>query len=415
MRKLYLSTLAAGFLFASHAQDCTNGRYAEEIFPTFSIQSDIVYGNNDRFNGANIDLLLDVYTPNGDTDEARPLLIFIHGGSFVGGSKTEGDIVGLAQEYAKKGYVTSAINYRIGMNGVPLPGPNQSDATEAVMRATQDSRAAVRFFRKSVDLDGNPYGIDPENIFLVGYSAGGFVALHHAHLDKTAEIPAYIDQTKPGLGGGIEGLSGNLGYSSEVKAIASLAGAMGELEWIEADGAPILSLHGTNDATVPYGSAIINLLGFFPIMTVHGSSSVAAYSDSIGLKNCFKSFKGHGHNLHLANAQYYDTTTTYINQFLLHFVCNAAEYCVEHSLSLEENFITTLNMYPNPTSANVTLMSEEKMETVTIRDYSGRIVLLETVNNFSVSMDISTLPRGLFFVEVTALNGSRAVKKLIKN
>jgi para-nitrobenzyl esterase len=413
MKKLYFSFLFVASSMVVVGQDCSNGRYSEEVFPNFSVQSDVVYGSNLNYQGNSVTLLLDVYTPDGDTETDRPLIIFIHGGSFVGGSKTEGDIVGLAQEYAKKGYVTSAMNYRIGMNGIPFPGPTQGDATEAVMRATQDSRAAVRFFRKSVDVDGNPYGIDPENIYLVGYSAGGFVSLHHAHLDKTAEIPSYINQTRPGLGGGIEGLSGNPGYSSEVKAVVSLAGAIGELEWIEADGAPILSLHGNNDGTVPYGSQTIYLLGAFPIMLVHGSSSVHTYADSIGLKNCFKSFAGHGHSLHLANAQYYDTTTTYINQFLQHFVCGATEHCVEHSLSISENFMNTLNMYPNPASSSVTFTNQELMNGIVLMDFSGRVVKEIAVNNTNHKLDISNLPAGVYFARISDNYGAVITRKLI--
>jgi para-nitrobenzyl esterase len=413
MKKIYLFAATAAFCLQAISQDCSNGRYTEEIFTTFSVESDIQYGNNDDYQGTNVNLLLDVYTPDGDTETQRPLLIFIHGGSFVGGSKTQGDIVGLAQEYAKKGYVTSAINYRLGMNGIPFPGPNQSDASEAVMRATQDSRAAVRFFRKSIEDEGNPYGLHTDHIYLVGYSAGGFVALHHAHLDKEAELPVYIDQSKPGLGGGVEGLSGNAGFSSEVTAIISLAGAIGELEWIEADGAPILSLHGDNDATVPYGSETINLLGFYPIMEVHGSGAIHPYTETIGLKNCFKSFSGLGHNLHLENAAYYDTTTTYINQWLQHFVCNADDYCYEYVLSVNEITISNLQLYPNPAHEKLNITADELIVQVIIRDLNGKLILSETPLSESTSLDVTFLPQGMYLVEVRSILGASKTQKLI--
>jgi pimeloyl-ACP methyl ester carboxylesterase len=413
MKKTYLLAASAALFMHAQAQDCSDGRYSEEIFNTYSIESDVVYGSNLDYEGQNVTLLLDIYTPDGDTETERPLLIFIHGGSFVGGSKTQGDIVGLAQEYAKKGYVTSAINYRLGMNGIPFPGPNQSDASEAVMRATQDSRAAVRFFRKSIEDEGNPYGLHTDHIYLVGYSAGGFVALHHAHLDKEAEVPAFIDQSKPGLGGGIEGLSGNAGYSSEVTAIVSLAGAIGELEWIEADGAPILSLHGDNDATVPYGSATINLLGFYPIMEVHGSGSIHPYTETIDLKNCFKSFAGLGHNLHLENAAYYDTTSTYINQWLQHFVCDTDDYCYEYVLSVDEMNISNLQLYPNPAREKLNISADELIAQVMIRDLNGKLVLSDNpLSNFA-TLSTDALPQGMYLVEVRSILGASKTQKLI--
>ncbi len=43
--------------------------------------------------------------------------------------------------------------------------------------------------------DGNPWGIDPERIYMGGVSAGGFLALHHAYVDNESEIPSVIDQS----------------------------------------------------------------------------------------------------------------------------------------------------------------------------------------------------------------------------
>ena len=87
----------------------------------------------------------------------RPLIIWAHGGSFVAGSKTGTDVVPLAEDFAKMGYVTASISYRLGMENTPLPGPDSVDATETVIRAVHDGRAAVRFFRKDYVENGNTY------------------------------------------------------------------------------------------------------------------------------------------------------------------------------------------------------------------------------------------------------------------
>jgi acetyl esterase/lipase len=416
MKKIYLLGLFAAGAFALQAQqDCSNGRYVNEVFPTITTTSDIQYGANLDLSGNNVNLLLDVYQPAGDTETNRPIVIFIHGGSFVGGSKTGTDVVPLAQEFAKKGYVTASINYRLGMNGIPFPGPGEKDATETVMRATQDTRAAVRFFRKSVDTEGNPYGIDDTQIFLVGVSAGGFNALHLAYLDEESEIPAAADLNEPGLGGGVEGESGSPGYSSEVTAIVNIAGALGDVNWMKAGDTPVLSLHGDADNTVPYGTAMIQLLGIYNIMVVDGSSSVHARAEDLGLLNCFKPHPGAGHVPHTSNANYYDTTATYMTQWLKTFVCGGTDYCYDYAtMSLEENVLHTVNVYPNPATTKLTIESEGTLNSVRIVDFSGRIVkTVANMNTTILNLDVSALPEGIYFVESLFNNGSRTISKVV--
>ena len=98
---------------------------------------------------------MDIYEPNGDTETARPLIIWAHGGSFIGGSKTDGDVVTLADKFVKKGYVFASINYRIG-NDWPI---TQASATKAVVRAVQDMKASIRFFYKD-RVTADTYKID---------------------------------------------------------------------------------------------------------------------------------------------------------------------------------------------------------------------------------------------------------------
>ena len=416
MKKIYLLGLCAASVFFTQAQqDCSNGRYVDEVFANVTTTSDIQYGSNLDLDGDNVNLLLDVYQPTGDTETNRPVIIFIHGGSFVGGSKTGNDVVPLAQDFAKKGFVTASINYRLGMNGVPFPGPDEKDATETVMRATQDTRAAVRFFRKSVDTEGNPYGIDDTQIYLVGVSAGGFNALHLAYLDDVSEIPAVADLTEPGLAGGIEGESGNPGYSSEVNAIVNIAGALGDTDWMQAGDTPVLSFHGDNDGTVPYGTDIISLVGLFPIMEVDGSSSVHARAETLGLINCFKPHPGAGHVPHVNDADYYDTTITYMTQWLKTFVCGGTDYCYDYAtMSLSENKLHDVSVYPNPATTKLTVESEGTLNSVRIIDFSGRLVKkVTTINNTVTNIDISALPEGVYFVESSFNNGSRTTSKVV--
>ena len=81
--------------------------------------SNIQYGENvnTTFWGTeqNEDLLLDVYLPTNDSQNYRPLIIFLYGGSFISGSKESPDIVELCMRYAKMGYVS-----QLTVKGVPM-------------------------------------------------------------------------------------------------------------------------------------------------------------------------------------------------------------------------------------------------------------------------------------------------------
>lgn len=427
MKKIYLLGAALFALTSIQAQDCSNGRYDNEIFTNLDVTSDVLYGSNINYDGSNQDLLLDVYRPTGDTQTDRPLIIFIHGGTFVLGSKTEADVKPLAEMFAKKGYVTSSINYRLGMNNlISMTGPSPADASEAVMRATQDARAAVRFFKKSVATDNNPYGIDTTNIFLVGSSAGGFVALHLSYLDQTSEIPAFINQSDPSLTGGLEGNSGSPGYTSDVKAIVSLAGALGDTTWMANNSTPVLSMHGDADNTVPFGTGTISV-AIFDIMEVDGSESVHIRAENLGVKNCFKAHYGAGHVPHQFSNTYLDTTEQYIRQFLLSEVCGEVEYCICNTpadpiachplggttgLTMED-LSELLLMYPNPAQNEVAISLEGfEIDKITLIDMNGRVVKEQNINNTQAKINVSKLNQGIYFAKIETVKGI-LTKKLI--
>ncbi|MGD1845167.1 MAG: alpha/beta hydrolase, partial [Salibacteraceae bacterium] len=250
MKKLYLFLCAmmAGTFTLTAQTDCSNGRYGQELFSNVTVTSDIVYGNNLPLSNLAEDLMLDIYEPQGDTDNNRPLVIVAHGGSFVGGSKDGVDVVPICEDLAKRGFVVASISYRLGIENLLL-GPDSTDGAEAVIRGTHDGKAAVRFFRKDVAENNNTYRIDTDNIYFGGVSAGGFIALNVAYFDKDSEIPSYVDTSKPNVDGTAEGNSGNPGYSSEVKAIFNVAGAIADTNWMEAGDVPVISLHGDQDNT----------------------------------------------------------------------------------------------------------------------------------------------------------------------
>jgi len=96
----------------SFSQDCSGKRYRKYITSSTNSVLDVKYGSNLAQDGVtNVDLHVDIYTPQGDTATNRPLFILAHGGFFSMGDKSQ--LAGLAKELAKMGYVSASMQYRL--------------------------------------------------------------------------------------------------------------------------------------------------------------------------------------------------------------------------------------------------------------------------------------------------------------
>lgn len=73
-------------------------------------------------------------------------------------------------------------------------------------------------------------------------------------------------------------------------------------------------------------------------------------------------------------------------------------------------------LYPNPTNGALTIESEEAIERVVILDATGRnVLLLEPANEpHRIDADLRPGARGIYFVEVTSLSGSRMEKVVLQ-
>ncbi|NBR55539.1 MAG: alpha/beta hydrolase [Chitinophagia bacterium] len=138
-------------------------RYKNELFTNIDSLIDIPYGESINLKGENEKLLLNLFMPpQVDTVKKRPLVIFIHGGGFRNNNKSSSISNKLGIRLGKKGFVVASIDYRLGIAATNT----NKDYHEAMYRAQQDARAAVRFFRKNA----SQYGIDETQIFLAGSS-----------------------------------------------------------------------------------------------------------------------------------------------------------------------------------------------------------------------------------------------------
>ncbi len=262
----------------SIAQISYNSRYFEAIFDEITIVTDVVYGNapalnSPYFNEANTspqDLLMDVFQPVGDPLDYRPVIICAHSGGFLLGTKEAEDMRAFCDSMAHRGYVTASIEYRLGMSII-----SASSSIRAVYRGIQDGRAAIRFFKENA----NVYGIDTNNIYLLGSSAGAYICQHNFFMDTEDDRPP-ASFTSPDLG--CLDCSGNdFQHSGKANGIIALWGALADTNLIiSTDTLPVFLAHGIADQDVPFGFGYAFGNEYFP--PSYGSGSVAEQLESYG-------------------------------------------------------------------------------------------------------------------------------------
>jgi acetyl esterase/lipase len=316
MKQLFTILLLALVLARPAAAqiDTTGGRYYKPLFANVTVTQNVVFGSAVTLQGTTQTLRMDIYQPTGDTELQRPVLIFAHEGAFVTGSKSDQPMTEICTRFARLGYVTASIDYRLISPLMLLTPADTINLGREAIAATQDLRAAVRFFRQDAATT-RQYRVHSGYIFAGGSSAGAFVALQTAYLDREAEVPAYYNLAQLG---GLEGNSGNPGYGSAVRGVINLCGALGRREWLEAGSAPLVSLHGTADNTVPFGVGAPGL--GLPPQRLYGSGAIKPRADAVGVPNVLYPFRGAGHvpyNGTSANGvAYMDTTFRTVRDFL---------------------------------------------------------------------------------------------------
>lgn len=426
MKKLYSSLLLICFAASAFAQTPCNGtRFRGFVFQDSTV-SNIVYGSNRSYTNAVTSLKLDVHMPKMDAATERPLIILIHGGNFLSGSKTGTDVLQLSKDFAKMGYVVASLDYRLGMTNFPLGQPDSVDAAGSVIRAVHDGKAAVRFFKKDVATNGNQYGIDTSNIFVMGVSAGAITALHMAYMDDVSEFPFYADTANHyGIGGSLEGNSGNPGYSSSFRGVIDICGALGDTSWIAPGDMPAMFFHGDLDNTVPYGSAVIYLLGTYPLLQVDGSASVAVRLNNLGIENCMETYEGQDHVPEVGSSAtalaYYDTTLVLSRNFLVHLLCGDAMNCsYSHPVGVNNlsPLASLIEVYPNPASSDFTVNLERlagENFSIEMFDATGKMVESKTgLGNEKVSISTENLSRGIYIVKINAGEAVYLVKQMVQ-
>lgn len=332
------SLLLAGLIAVGSIGASAQTRYVDEIFTDADIvvQANTPYGQNfsayvpQALGGPRvIPLFMDVYMPSPavDTETDRPVVLYFHTGSFLPkglvspmGDKTDSAAVEICTRLAKRGYVAASVTYRLGWqpDNTQNLDLRRGSNLMAVYNAVQDAKNAVRFMR-AAELQGDPFGIDGNNIMLLGQGSGGYITFAYATLDKYAEVTAipkfqyqgttgifggtvspgdpYVDTAVVGDWNGYGGkatITGqdtnglaiidfndpgrnieNLpGIPDHVSAVINLGGALGDESWLEPGDVPMLSVHSQYDFYAPYDSGMVRVPvngQFWDVVAVAGS------------------------------------------------------------------------------------------------------------------------------------------------
>lgn len=195
-------------------------------------------------------LKMDLYPPTGAAQAGpTPAVLYVHGGGWMQGDKTEGGGAGLYPLLQRSGFLVAAINYRLA--------PQYKFPAQII-----DVKCAVRYLRAHAAA----YNIDPQRIGAVGGSAGGhLVALlgvttaeagwdSGEYADQSSRVQAVVDMFGPTDLTQLR-LNPRRGYGQEVFAIQSaddpLLKTYSPVTYITPDDPPFLILHGDQDELVP--------------------------------------------------------------------------------------------------------------------------------------------------------------------
>ncbi|KOH45413.1 alpha/beta hydrolase [Sunxiuqinia dokdonensis] len=282
-------------LILSISTSVAQERYLEEITDSVKTET-FTYTKKD---GQTLDL--DIYTPVFDAEENRPVMLYVHGGGFSGGTRDDKGTIDFCKKIARRGYVAVSMSYRLTRKGTETAFGCDCPAEEKLATfaaAVEDIQDATYFLIQN----RVQFGVDPYQIILSGSSAGAEAVLN------TAYQPPYCYD--------LEG--GPVSYAG----VISMAGAIPDTTIIyEESAVPSLLFHGTCDNLVPYATAPHhycneNKVGY---LVLHGGKTIADRLHQLDQPYWLYTFCGGNHSIAGSPMSYqFEEIMVFCYEFVLH-------------------------------------------------------------------------------------------------
>jgi dienelactone hydrolase len=363
-------------------------RYLTFVYSTLDSIIGGTYGIASNYLSTNQNLLFDFYSPNSDTAQKRPLIVYLHGGGFTSGSRAYPSVKLLCRKMAMKGYAVASIDYRLDPN---FQFYNSTTNRRAMTDAMHDAKQAIRFFKANAPL----YKLDTNSIIIGGESAGAITSMMASFVDKQSEMSAYplANPNNP------VGSNSNSAYGNGVKAAMCLCGTILDTAAIEnATNPPILWTHGSADTYIPIALAF----------------NVVLRSAHIGLPIQTKLYQGATHcPWYYGNPNwqmYLDSTINDITTFLYPKITTPVSL-----IKVWQNQVS-LSLYPNPATSQLNIDLEKYCFNVNLTLFSA---LGEISGNWcfkdikNISMLLPKLENGIYTLKIELDNNIMFMRKVI--
>lgn len=209
---------------------------------------------------------LDVCQPEGERRDTG--LILIHGGGFSSGNRNA--MLGYCRLLAKGGFPSVTISYRLTSQGHAFP------------KALEDVSAAVVWMRANAE----NLGIDPQKIVLIGYSAGGTLAMSTGYADGS-RIAGVVSVAGISDFGPLRSSTPHAKLRRDIDAYVGRAGpvAPSPIKSVSRGDPPTFLFHGKDDNLVPVSQSV----------------AMAETLKARGVKVLFRAFEDAGHEIMLPN------------------------------------------------------------------------------------------------------------------
>lgn len=209
---------------------------------------------------------LDLCKPTGERRETA--LIFIHGGGFSNGNRNA--MLGYCKLLAQGGFPSVTISYRLTTQGHAFPA------------ALQDVASAVLWLRGNA----KSLGINPRKIVLIGYSAGGTLAMS-AGLGKDSGIAGIVSAAGISDFSTARASTPHKQLRRDIDAYlgSTPSAAASPISQVSKGDPPVLLFHGKTDGLVPIAQSV----------------KMAQRLKSNGVKVLFRAFDNAGHEIMLPN------------------------------------------------------------------------------------------------------------------